>query len=114
MPNSTDLQTSLDNITTRTRDLVQPSRLAITDDAVQALFLTGIEDRILPVGATAPTFDLPDAAATTLTNATAANTKLVHSSDLLGIGPPSGSRWARLIRLRVSSSGVIYRARFRE
>jgi peroxiredoxin len=87
MPHSTDLQTRLDNITTRTRALVQPSRLAITDEAVQALFLTGIEDRVLPIGATAPIFDLPDAAATTLTNATAANTKLIHSTDLLGIGP---------------------------
>src|ERR1700734_4365537 len=87
MPHSTDLQTSLDNITPRTRALVQPSRLAITDEAVQALFLTGIEDRVLPIGATAPTFDLPDAAATTLTNATAANARLIHSTDLLGIGP---------------------------
>ena len=87
MPHSTDLQTKLDNITTQTRALVQPSRLAITDEAVQTLFLTGIEDHILPIGATAPTFDLPDAAATTLTNATAANARLVHSSDLLGIGP---------------------------
>jgi len=87
MPNTTDLQTRLDNITTRTRALVQPSRLAITDDAVHDLFLTGIEDSILPIGATAPTFDLPDAAATTLTSETAANARLVHSSDLLGIGP---------------------------
>ncbi len=87
MPHSSDLQTRLDNITTQTRALVQPSRLAITDEAVQALFLTGIEDRILPVGALAPTFDLPDAAATTLTHATAANAKLIHSTDLLAIGP---------------------------
>jgi peroxiredoxin len=87
MPHTTDLQTSLDNITTRTRALVQPSRLAITDEAVQALFLTSIEDRVLPIGALAPTFDLPDAAATSLTNATAANARLVHSTDLLGIGP---------------------------
>jgi peroxiredoxin len=87
MPHSTDLQTKLDNITTQTRALVQPSRLAITDEAVQELFSTGIEDRILPIGATAPTFDLPNAAATTLTNATAANTRLVHSTDLLAIGP---------------------------
>lgn len=87
MPYSADLQTKLDNITTQTRALVQPSRLAITDEAVQDLFATGIEGRILPIGATAPSFDLPDAAATTLTNATAANARLVHSSDLLGIGP---------------------------
>jgi peroxiredoxin len=87
MPHSTDLQSKLDNITTQTRALVQPGRLAITDDAVQSLFLTGIEDRILPIGADAPTFDLPDAAATTLTHATAANARLIHSSDLLAIGP---------------------------
>jgi peroxiredoxin len=87
MPQSTDLQTKLDNITTQTRALVQPSRLAITDQAVEDLFLTGIEDRILLVGATAPSFDLPDAAATTLTSDTAANARFVHSSDLLGIGP---------------------------
>jgi peroxiredoxin len=87
MPHSSDLQSKLDNITTQTRALVQPSRLAITDAAVQDLFATGIEDRILPIGATAPTFDLPNAAATTLTHATAANSRLVHSSDLLAIGP---------------------------
>ena len=87
MPHFTDLQSQLDNITAQTRSLVQPERLAITDEAVQALFLTGIEDRVLPIGALAPTFDLPDAAATSLTNATAANARLVHSTDLLGIGP---------------------------
>ncbi|MGA8938181.1 MAG: peroxiredoxin-like family protein [Acidobacteriaceae bacterium] len=87
MPHSTDLQTKLDNITTQTRALVQPSRLAITDEAVQALFLTGIESRILPIGAVAPTFDLPNAAATALTNTTSANNRLVHSTDLLAIGP---------------------------
>jgi peroxiredoxin len=87
MPHSTDLQTRLDNITTQTRALVQPDRLAITDTAVHDLFLTGIEDRILPIGATAPTFDLPDAAASTLSNIAAPNAKLIHSTDLLGIGP---------------------------
>jgi peroxiredoxin len=87
MPHSSDLQSKLDNITTQTRALVQPSRLAITDAAVQDLFATGIEDRILPIGAPAPSFDLPNAAATTLTHATAANSRLVHSSDLLAIGP---------------------------
>ncbi|MGA7157146.1 MAG: peroxiredoxin-like family protein [Acidobacteriaceae bacterium] len=87
MPHSTDLQTKLDNITTQTRALVQPDRLAITDAAVHDLFLTGIEDRTLPIGATAPTFDLPNAAATTLTNTATANTRLIHSSDLLAIGP---------------------------
>ncbi len=87
MPRSTPLQTRLDNITTQTRSLVQPERLAITDNAVHDLLLSGIEDRILPVGAIAPSFDLPDAAATALSNASSANTRFVHSSDLLAIGP---------------------------
>jgi peroxiredoxin len=73
----TDLQAQLDNITTQTRALVQPERLAITDAAVRDLFATGIEDRILPVGANAPSFALPDAI----------SGKLIRSSDLLGVGP---------------------------
>jgi peroxiredoxin len=77
MPNSSNLQTQLDNITTQTRALVQPERLAVTDCAIRDLHATGIEDRILPVGAAAPTFALPDAI----------NGKLVRSSDLLSIGP---------------------------
>jgi peroxiredoxin len=87
MPYSTDLQAKLDNITTRTRSLVQPDRLAITDDAVQELFATGIEDRILPIGATAPAFALPDASATALNSPMALNGKIIRSSDLLAIGP---------------------------
>jgi peroxiredoxin len=71
------LQPQLDTITTQTRALVQPERLAITDNAVHDLFATGIEDRILPLGATAPTFALPDAI----------NGKLVRSADLLAVGP---------------------------
>jgi peroxiredoxin len=86
MPHSADLQSQLDNITTQTRALVQPERLAITDAAVQDLLATGIEDRILPIGAQAPTFALPGASATTLNNS-APNGKLVRSSDLLSIGP---------------------------
>lgn len=77
MPHSTDLQNKLDNITTQTRALVQPERLAITDRAVRDLFSTGIEDHILPIGATAPTFELPDSI----------SGKLIRSSDLLGVGP---------------------------
>jgi peroxiredoxin len=73
----TDLQAQLDNITTQTRALVQPERLAITDAAVRDLFATGIEDRILPIGAPAPAFALPDAI----------SGKLIRSSDLLGVGP---------------------------
>jgi peroxiredoxin len=77
MPHSTDLQAQLDTITSQTRALVQPERLAITDAAVHDLFSTGIEERILAVGAPSPGFDLPDAI----------NSRLVHSSDLLALGP---------------------------
>ncbi|HEY4009156.1 MAG TPA: peroxiredoxin-like family protein, partial [Acidobacteriaceae bacterium] len=60
-----------------TRSLVQPERLAITDQAIQDLLGTGIESRVLPIGAAAPAFTLPDA----LTG------KPVRSSDLLALGP---------------------------
>jgi peroxiredoxin len=71
------LQSQLDNITTQTRALVQPERLAITDASIQDLLASGLESRILPVGAPAPTFALPDAL----------NGKLIRASDLLAIGP---------------------------
>lgn len=70
------LQDQLDEITTRTRTLVQPERLAIGERSIEELFATGIEQRILPVGATAPDFELPDFSG-----------KLVRSSDLLALGP---------------------------
>jgi peroxiredoxin len=76
MPDRT-LQSQLDNITTQTRALVQPERLAITDNAVQDLLASNIESSILPIGAPAPAFALPDAI----------NGKLIHSSDLLALGP---------------------------
>jgi len=71
------LQNQLDHITTQTRALVQPERLAITDNSVQDLLDSGLESRILPIGATAPSFALPDAI----------NGKLIRSSDLLALGP---------------------------
>jgi peroxiredoxin len=71
------LQDELDRITQNTRALVQPERLAISEQASEDLFATGIEDRILPVGARTPEFTLPDA----LTG------KPVHSTDLLALGP---------------------------
>jgi peroxiredoxin len=71
------LQSRLDTITAQTRTLVQPERLAITEQAIHDLLDTGIESRALPVGANAPEFSLPDA----LTG------KLVHSTDLLALGP---------------------------
>lgn len=70
------LQDQLDAITAQTRTLVQPERLAIGERAVEELFATGIEQRILPVGATAPEFALPDFSG-----------KIVRSSDLLALGP---------------------------
>ena len=71
------LQDRLDRITQNTRALVQPERLAVSERATEDLFNTGIEDRILNVGAQAPAFTLEDA----LTN------KPVHSTDLLALGP---------------------------
>ena len=78
MPDPTrTLQAQLDNITTQTRALVQPERLAITDASVQALLDAGVESCVLSVGSVAPTFALPDAI----------NGKLVRSADLLALGP---------------------------
>ena len=70
------LQDQLDEITANTRNLVQAERLAVSERAVAELFASGIEDRILPVGATAPEFALKDSAS-----------RLVRSSDLLSLGP---------------------------
>ncbi len=71
------LQSQLDEITQNTRKLVQPDRMAISEQSIAELFASGIEDRILPVGATAPRFALPDAV----------TGKEVRSSDLLALGP---------------------------
>jgi peroxiredoxin len=71
------LQQDLDTITAQTRALVQPERLAITDEAVHNLLASGIEDRILATGDPAPAFTLPDAI----------SGKPIRSADLLAIGP---------------------------
>src|SRR6201997_1467736 len=70
------LQDQLDEITANTRNLVQPERLAIGERAVEDLFASGIEERILAVGGQAPAFALKDASG-----------KLVRSADLLALGP---------------------------
>lgn len=70
------LQDQLDQIAAQTRNLVQPERLAIGERSIEELFATGIEQQILPVGATAPEFSLPDFSGRT-----------VRSSDLLALGP---------------------------
>ena len=72
----TTLQDQLDEITANTRDLVQADRLAISERSVEELFATGIEDRILPVGALAPEFALHDATG-----------RLIRSQDMLALGP---------------------------
>lgn len=72
----TGLQDQLDEITANTRNLVQPERLAVGERAVEELFASGIEGRILPVGAQAPEFALKDS-----------NGRLVRSADLLALGP---------------------------
>lgn len=74
---TSSLQDKLDAITQRTRALVQPDRLAFSEQTTADLFHTGIEDRILPVGAEAPSFVLPDAR----------TGRLVRSADLLALGP---------------------------
>jgi peroxiredoxin len=76
-PTQNRLQSQLDRITSQTRALVQPERLAIADAHIADLLDSGLESRILPVGSPAPSFALPDA----LTG------KLVRSSDLLAVSP---------------------------
>lgn len=71
------LQPQLDAITARTRTLVQPERLAISESVAAELLATGIEDRILQPGAAAPPFTLEDAL----------TARPVASSDLLALGP---------------------------
>ncbi len=71
------LQTKLDEITQNTRKLVQPERLAISEQAIAELFGSGIEDRVLPVGVKAPEFELPDAI----------SGKPIRSTDMLALGP---------------------------
>lgn len=70
------LQDQLDEITSNTRKLVQAERMAVGERAVGELFATGIEERILPMGATAPEFALKDS-----------NGRAVRSADLLATGP---------------------------
>ena len=72
----TSLQDQLDEITSNTRHLVQAERLAVSERAIAELFATGIEERILPVGAVAPSFALRDS-----------NGRMVRSDDLLALAP---------------------------
>ncbi len=69
------LQQQLDEITATTRALVQPERLARTEQLIADLQSSGLEQGILPIDARAPNFQL-----------TAANNKLINSEDLLALG----------------------------
>ena len=71
------LQDDLDGITARTRALVQADRLAVSERATEELLASGIEQRMLTVGAMSPSFALEDGATGTL----------VRSQDLLALGP---------------------------
>ena len=73
---NSSLQDQLDLITQNTRRLVQPERLAVSENAAAELLATGIEDRVRSAGSVAPSFALPDASG-----------KQVRSADLLAIGP---------------------------
>lgn len=76
MSRMTPLQNQLDEITASTRKLVQPERMEVSERAVAELFSSGIEERILPVGASAPEFALNNSSG-----------RLVRSADLLALGP---------------------------
>lgn len=75
-PSVQKLQDHLDQITQQTRRLVQPERLEPSERAVAELFASGIGQKILSVGDTAPAFALPDS-----------DRRIVRSADLLTIGP---------------------------
>lgn len=70
------LQDQLDAMTARSRELVPAERLAPGERAIEELFLSGIEDRILPPGAQAPDFTLADFSG-----------HPVHLADMLSFGP---------------------------
>lgn len=57
---STTLAARLEALTTRVREMVGPDRLAAPEKSVEELLASGIVRNILPVGAHAPDFELPD------------------------------------------------------
>lgn len=70
------LQQQLDTITANTRALVQPERLARTEEVIAELRATGMEEHVLRVGDSAPRFKL-----------VGANGRPVCSDDLFALGP---------------------------
>jgi peroxiredoxin len=75
-PHGPSLQVQLDEITAHTRLLVPPERLARTEQLVQDLLGSGIEDHLPATGTVLPPFELKGA-----------NGKPVCSGDLLSLGP---------------------------
>ena len=69
------LQEQLDALKARARSLLQPEIIAIHERATKELLASGLASRILPEGATAPSFELPDR-----------NGKMIRSADLLAAG----------------------------
>jgi len=70
------LRQRLAEIRENTRALVSPEHSAPVERAVAELHQSGITARILPVGAIAPQFELPDQ-----------NGKLIRSAELVAAGP---------------------------
>jgi peroxiredoxin len=70
------LRRRLAEIRDNTRALLSPENLAPVDRSIVELKQSGISERILAVGATAPQFELPDQ-----------NGEIVRSADLLARGP---------------------------
>lgn len=97
------LQDRLDAITEQTRKLVQPERLAPSEQAIRELFTSGIEERILPVGARAPGFELLDG-----------HGRTVRSTDLLALGPLVVNffrgRWCSYCVNELEAWAVLYEA----
>src|ERR1700737_4106686 len=70
------LQPQLDAITKRTRELVQPERLATTEQSITELQAAPVPGCALRQGDRVPQFALPDS-----------QQRIVRSEDLLAIGP---------------------------
>jgi len=69
------LQQQLDELKARARPLVSPATTEAQERAIEELRQSGLAGRILPVGALAPAFELPDS-----------NGKIFRSVDLLARG----------------------------
>lgn len=95
------LQDQLDAMTARSRELVPDERLAPGERAIEELFLSGIEDRILPCGTQAPDFTLADFSG-----------RAVHLADMLSFGPVVlkffRGRWCAYCTTELEAWGRLY------